>query len=142
MRASYEHRFVRGFPDNLEDGILYVSMDFAQAAHRCLCGCGQEVYTRFTPRDWQMLFDGESVSVTPSIGNWSFACQSHYWLDHGRVRWASRMTAEEIEAVRGHDRRLQAQHYQQQAAAQSPSAQSPPPRKGLVGRLFDLFRGR
>ncbi|WP_367271339.1 DUF6527 family protein [Phenylobacterium sp.] len=117
-------------------------MDFAQAAHRCLCGCGQEVYTRFTPRDWQMLFDGESVSVTPSIGNWSFACQSHYWLDHGRVRWASRMTAEEIEAVRGHDRRLQAQHYQQQAAAQSPSAQSPPPRKGLVGRLFDLFRGR
>jgi len=142
MRATYEHRFARGFPESLEDGILYVSVDFAQAAHRCLCGCGEEVYTRLTPRDWQMVFDGESVSLTPSIGNWSFACQSHYWLDHGRVRWAPHMTAEEIEAARGHDRRVQAHHYQQQAATPPAPAQTAEARKGPIGRFFNFLLGR
>ena len=43
-RAAYSHRFVRAFPDQLENGILYVSVDFRTAAHLCFCGCGNEVY--------------------------------------------------------------------------------------------------
>lgn len=31
--------------------------------------------------------------LRPSVGNWSFPCQSHYWIDNGRVRWAGRMSA-------------------------------------------------
>jgi hypothetical protein len=53
----------------MADGILYVSMEFATAGRRCCCGCGNEVYRKFSRRDWQIMFDGQSVSLTPSIGN-------------------------------------------------------------------------
>ena len=82
-----EHRFVRSVPDVPEPGVLYISMEFATAIHLCACGCGQEVVTPFTPRDWNMKFDGESVSLSPSIGNWGFACRSHYWIRHDKVVW-------------------------------------------------------
>ena len=85
---TYRHEFVDAFPERLDDGILYVSVEFGSAAHRCLCGCGSEVYTRLSPKDWLMIYDGETISLDPSIGNWSFPCQSHYWLERGRVSWA------------------------------------------------------
>jgi len=82
-----EHRFARNVPDTLEPGVLYISMDFATAIHLCACGCGREVVTPFTPRDWHMKFDGETVSLSPSIGNWNYPCRSHYWIRHNRVIW-------------------------------------------------------
>ena len=63
-----EHRFVEHIPEHLEPGVLYVSMKYATAAHSCCCGCGEEVVTPFTPTDWQMIFDGETVSLRPSVG--------------------------------------------------------------------------
>ena len=39
-----QHRFVATMPEMFESGILYVSMEYATAAHRCCCGCGEEVY--------------------------------------------------------------------------------------------------
>jgi hypothetical protein len=110
-RAAYVHRFVKAFPDQLEDGILYVSVEFGTAAHRCFCGCGSEVYTRFSPRDWSMKFNGDTVSISPSIGNWSFPCQSHYVLSGGRVHWADRWSRERIELGRNTDRRKKELHY-------------------------------
>ena len=44
----FEHRFVQNIPEQLEPGILYISMEFATAAHRCFCGCGEEVVTPFS----------------------------------------------------------------------------------------------
>jgi len=40
------------------------------------------------PTDWKLTFDGESVSLYPSVGNWNFPCQSHYWIQENKVRWA------------------------------------------------------
>ena len=38
-RATYTHKFVTAFPEKLEDGTLYVSVEFGTAAHLCFCGC-------------------------------------------------------------------------------------------------------
>ena len=35
-----EPSFVEYVPDALDDGILYVSIPFATATHKCFCGCG------------------------------------------------------------------------------------------------------
>ena len=76
--------FVETMPAALSEGTLYISMVYAVARHLCACGCGEEVVTMFTPTDWKLTFDGEHVSLQPSIGNWSFACRSHYWItDNG-----------------------------------------------------------
>lgn len=106
-----DHRFVEQMPEVLEPGVLYVSMTYATAAHKCCCGCGLEVITPITPTDWQIIFDGETVSLYPSIGNWNQPCRSHYIIDGGQVRVAAMWSDREIAAERGRDRRAKAQHY-------------------------------
>jgi acyl-CoA reductase-like NAD-dependent aldehyde dehydrogenase len=49
---------------------------------------------------WRLSFDGESISLSPSIGNWNFPCESHYWITASQVRWAPAMTRREIQRVR------------------------------------------
>lgn len=103
-RDRVRHEFVEYVPTVLEEGTLYISIVFATAVHRCCCGCSQEVVTPITPTDWSLTFDGESVSLEPSIGNWGFDCQSHYWIRRNRVIWASRWTAQQIAEGRALDR--------------------------------------
>ena len=95
-----KHKFVENIPDNLEDGIIYVSMGYGTVVHKCCCGCGKEVVTPLSPSDWQLIFDGESVSLYPSIGNWSFDCKSHYWIKNSRVVWSRKWSKKEIDAAR------------------------------------------
>ena len=105
------HEFVEYIPDDLQVGTVYVSVAYATAAHTCCCGCGNKVITPLSPTDWQLTFDGETISLTPSIGNWSFACRSHYWITRNRVRWASRWTDARIAAGRAHDRLAKERHF-------------------------------
>lgn len=100
---SLTPQFVESFPQKLEPGELYLAMEFATAAHLCACGCGNKVITPFSPTDWQMSFDGETVSLKPSIGNWTFKCRSHYWVRSGRIEWAGNMSQEAINAGRKRD---------------------------------------
>ena len=79
--------------------------------HACLCGCRSRVGTPLSPTDWKMTNDGDTISLSPSIGNWSFACQSHYWIDRNRIRWAHHMRADEIQAGRDRDRRKKQAYY-------------------------------
>ena len=89
MRTTrLEHAFVDHFPDPLAPGTVYVSIPFASSAHLCGCGCGHEVITPLGPTDWKLTFDGVSVSLSPSVGNWALPCRSHYWIQNNRVRWA------------------------------------------------------
>lgn len=135
---TLHHEFVETFPDKLEHGTLYVSMEFATVAHACVCGCGNQVITPLSPADWQLIFDGESISLRPSIGNWSFDCQSHYWIDMNKVRWAPRWTQEEIALGREYDRRAQGQHYDctpLPEAAQTASEASEAASKGFFQRV-------
>lgn len=81
------HQFVENAPEELEPDILYVSIPFATVLHSCACGCGHEVVTPLSPSGWIMTYDGVSVSLSPSIGNWNFPCRSHYVIRRNRVNW-------------------------------------------------------
>lgn len=105
------HRFVKYIPEQLEPGVLYISMEYATAVHSCCCGCGQEVVTPFTPTDWKMTFDGETVSLWPSIGNWKLSCRSHYIIRSGRVMRRAAWSEEEIVAEYQRDREAKARYY-------------------------------
>lgn len=115
-----QHQFVDLIPAHLEPGVLYITVEYATAVHSCACGCGGRVVTPFTPTDWQLLFDGESVSLSPSIGNWSFDCQSHYWIRRNRVDWAPRWSAAQIARGRELARQAGASHVDTARAPISP----------------------
>lgn len=82
--------FVETIPEKIEESILYVSMEFGTAIHLCPCGCKERVVTPFSPLGWKLSYDGEGVSLTPSIGNWSSKCKTHYWIINSEIRMAER----------------------------------------------------
>lgn len=98
-------QFVEFVPDRLEAGVLYISRRYATAAHLCCCGCGSEVVTPLNPAKWRLAESNGRVSLSPSVGNWSQSCQSHYWITGNQVKWAGAMPAEMIAAVKRRDRR-------------------------------------
>ena len=109
------HVFVDNIPDKLEDGILYVSIKYATAIHQCCCGCGNQVVTPISPIDWKLSFDGETVSLYPSIGNWSFPCQSHYWIRDNEVIWSRKWSLCEITTARAKETRRRDLYYKRYA---------------------------
>ena len=134
------HKFVDAIPERTEEGVLYLAMDYATAVHKCACGCGREVVTPLSPTDWKMGYDGVSVSLSPSIGNWSFACRSHYWIKHSNIRWAGDMSDEKIAAGRAHDRRAKGRYYDEpKAAPETAKADAP---IGIVQHIIRWFRGK
>ena|ERR1051326_2064290 len=97
---TIQHQFVQSIPRPMVDGILYVSMEFSTVGHKCCCGCGNEVFTRLSPRDWQLSYDGRTISLSPSIGNWNFPCQSHYWIRADRVVWDRKLSKKKVDALK------------------------------------------
>lgn len=84
---SFEPFFCDSIPSELAPGVLYISMIGRLAMHLCPCGCGELVVTSFAPGHWKLIFDGASVSLSPSIGNFNYECQSHYFICKNKVRW-------------------------------------------------------
>lgn len=111
-----EHRFVEEMPGQLDDGILYISMRFRTALHRCVCGCGYEVVTLFSPTDWQLTFDGETVSLSPSIGSWEFTCRSHYFITNNQVEHAGDWDEWQVQKGRESDKIRKKKYYADKAA--------------------------
>src|SRR5688500_19014516 len=113
MRADVQltHEFVDRIPERLEERKLYICLRYRALAHRCVCGCGNEVHTPLGPADWRMIYDGETVSLHPSVGNWGFKCRSHYWIQGDVAKWSTHWTQEQIDAGRASDRARQDAHY-------------------------------
>ena len=109
--TTLTHKFVHLIPDQLKDHTLYISMDYATAIHKCCCGCGKEVVTPFSPTDWKLIYNGVSVSLSPSIGNWSFECRSHYWIIENSIKWAERWSKKKIQSTRVYDREIKQAYY-------------------------------
>ena len=80
--------FVDEIPRELESGKLYVCCRYRAVKHLCACGCGVAINTPLHPTGWTLICDGVSVSLWPSIGNWSESCQSHYWIRNSRIEWS------------------------------------------------------
>lgn len=103
MSAVLSHQFVDAMPERPQSGTLYISIVYGTALHLCCCGCGRDVVTPITPDDWSLTYDGVAVSLSPSIGNWSFECRSHYFITKDRVRWAATWSDAMVSASRsGH----------------------------------------
>ena len=159
-RRLLSHEFVEFIPEQLQEGVLYVSMTYATAAHRCFCGCGREVVTPLSPTDWTLIYNGEAVSLWPSIGNWSFPCRSHYVIENNRVQWCAEMSQSAIEAGRARDRVLKAAQFSDYSLPnqrhsddgvhartrslpdRAPEVAEPVRQPGLFGRLFAALLGR
>jgi len=105
------HKFVDYIPENIKEDLVYVSLDFSTAVHKCCCGCGEEVITPLSPTDWKLTFNGETISLSPSIGNWSYECKSHYFIRNNTIEWAEKWSDEEIEAGRLQDRKAKRSFY-------------------------------
>jgi hypothetical protein len=101
----YTPEFIESFPETMGAGVLYVSLEYGTCGHLCACGCGNEVVTPLGPAQWSITYDGRSVSLWPSVGNWSLPCRSHYVVGRGgKVRWASSFTDSQIQRNRDRDR--------------------------------------
>jgi hypothetical protein len=87
MTIRITHKFVEYIPayEELKEDTLYISISYCTAVHKCFCGCGNEVVTPISPNDWKLTFDGKTISLYPSIGNFAFPCQSHYWIEKDTV---------------------------------------------------------
>lgn len=92
-------RFVEAIPETPEAGTLYISIRFRTATHLCACGCGSKVITPIKPAKWTLTYDGETVSLWPSIGRWQLPCKSHYILRRNKVIWSRPFTEKEMREV-------------------------------------------
>ena len=134
------HEFVDYVPKQLDDGVLYVSIRFGTAVHRCACGCGEEVVTPLGPAEWKLTYDGRTVSLAPSIGNWSFPCRSHYWVDEGNVRWARGFSEAEVALVRQEARKRRYGYYQTEGAELTRKLTGRDAQRGLRRAIWKIIR--
>lgn len=134
------HEFVEYVPGTPAEGVLYVSVRFRTVVHLCACGCMTKIATPLSPANWQLGFDGESISLTPSIGAWGLPCRSHYWIEAGTVQWASPWTEERIH--RGRDRDDQARRRYLAQRAGGPADEAPVPPAAAAPRAWRRLASR
>lgn len=103
----------------------------------------KEVVAPFTPTDWKMTFDGETISLRPSIGNWTLKCRSHYVIDRGKVIEAGSWSDEQVEAERCRDRAAKARFYGQSPKIE-PTVKAVPtrPTPSFWRRVIDRLLGQ
>lgn len=109
---KFEMQRVHYMPTELKPGVLYVSEEFDIAVHLCACGCGSKVRTPLGSTEWSVIETKIGPSLRPSVGNWQQACQSHYWITNGKVRWAEKWTPEQITAGRRHEEERRHAYYE------------------------------
>lgn len=106
-----DHKFVDIIPHEIEHNVLYISLEYNVTKHLCPCGCGSEIVASLSPSKWHLSYDGETVSLTPSIGNWLHECQSHYFIINDEVVWANPMSKDKIETAIQKDHDELAEHF-------------------------------
>ena len=127
IALTYE--FVEFIPDELKERTLYISITYCTVVHKCCCGCGREVVTPLSPTGWELTFDGKTVSLYPSIGNWSLSCQSHYFITKSRAIWARKWTEKQIAKGRAQEAKAMQKYY---AKGQNPMAAAEVPDASLT----------
>jgi hypothetical protein len=139
---SLTPQFVEFIPEKLDGGILYISQKYRTATHLCCCGCGEEVVTPLNQTDWSLRIANGSVTLYPSIGNWSFRCRSHYWIRVGRVIEAGHMTQARIDAGRSRDQRRRDAYFEgvNQEKDRTTQAQPATPQLDWIDRAWLALR--
>lgn len=115
-RERVKPQFVEFIPDILEGGIVYISIPYGAIIHACCCGCGAKVSTPLSPAQWKFTYDGEHISLSPSVGSGVLRCKSHYFISRNEVRWARPLTKAETAASLQHDQAVAVQHHEPEPA--------------------------
>ena len=123
---SIQPQFVDFIPKSLSSGVLYISVKYRTAAHKCCCGCGTKIVTPLTPTDWEITEFNGVVSLWPSVGNWNHPCQSHYIIRKNHVLWVGTMTRQEIAYGRAIDEEAKAAYYGSHRAETTQQTSTPP----------------
>lgn len=152
-KTILQHKFVEFIPESLDRNTLYLSTEYTTAVHSCCCGCGNEVVTPLSPTDWCMTFDGASISLQPSIGNWSLPCKSHYVIKKNQILWAGKWTDTEIKTGRNRDQQAKKDYFSKDLQpiqtiisldlqkTFSPNLESCVSRKpSILAKLYKLFK--
>jgi Family of unknown function (DUF6527) len=105
-----QHKFVEFIPSKIEENVLYVSIEYDIVKHKCACGCGVDIVTSLSPARWKLTYDGETVSLHPSIGNWSHPCKSHYFITNDSVVWAGPISENAMRKVVKNDQESLKRH--------------------------------
>jgi len=126
-----KHKFVEYIPSEIEKNTLYISIEYDVAKHKCACGCGADIVTSLSPARWKLIYDGETVSLYPSIGNWNHECKSHYFITNDKVVWADTITKNQIAEVRRNDRDSLKRHIE-----------SGPKANSFIDWIKNLFKSR
>ncbi len=94
------HHFQDTIPksEQIEEGTIYISLKYNMTAHKCACGCGQLVPLPLSPNDWMVQYNGETISLSPSVGNGQLACGSHYIISSSKIVWLKKMNSAESSA--------------------------------------------
>src|ERR1700749_4168961 len=111
MRRVLQHKFVEYIPAQPDEGTLYISVQYKTVEHLCICGCGNKVVTPITPNDWRLTFDGVSVSLYPSIGNWSFPCRTHYFVTNNKIEMMRNWSENRIKDSREDEQKRKNNYY-------------------------------
>lgn len=84
--------FVEEIPEKINEGIIYVCLPYNAVIHKCACGCGEIISTPLDKKyGWILRYDGETVTLSPSIGNGSYKCRSHYFIRENKIVWLDKM---------------------------------------------------
>ena len=102
---TIQPEFVELMPSPLQPGILYISQKYRTASHLCACGCGERVVTPLSQSRWKVVCNSSGVSLYPSIGNWNYACRSHYWILHSKIEWSGQLSARRVSRIQRRDRK-------------------------------------
>ncbi|SOC89899.1 hypothetical protein SAMN05421890_4887 [Ensifer adhaerens] len=100
-------------PKELSDGVLYVSLEYKVAVHRCACGCGSKVTTPLGPTEWSFSEHNGRPTLSPSVGNWQLPCRSHYIIRNGNIHWENQWTDEQVLAGRQREQLRREAYYSQ-----------------------------
>jgi len=134
-------QFVDSIPEHLDDGVIYISVRYRTATHLCACGCGSRIVTPIKPARWKFTYDGESISLWPSVGNWQKECKSHYVIRENEVQWRDEWSDADILLGRTQDQ-VDLRDYYSLKNRHVGDSSSPTSKSGGAGegKLKKLFR--
>lgn len=85
-------KFVDEIPKDISDGNLFLCLQYNAVVHKCACGCGEIISTPLDKtHGWIMQYDGETVTLSPSVGNGSYKCRSHYFIQGNNIVWLGKI---------------------------------------------------
>ena len=85
--------FVDQIPGDLEHGKLYICERYEVCVHLCACGCGVKTVTPLGTHangpEWTLNKLGDTISLTPSIGNFmgEKPYHAHYNITKNKIVW-------------------------------------------------------